>query len=120
MSCGRPLSVGMETGSGAPASSSIRLVSISALMANAPPVCRWQSVQWQQWTIIGSDVSRYRTALQQHDPVRSLVPMQACLPENADGPCYDPPGRQGARIGSETHVGRIFETRKATMFARWN
>jgi hypothetical protein len=58
MSCGLPLSVGIRTGSGAPASSAIRSVSISALSTNALPVCRWQSRQWQQWTNIGADPSR--------------------------------------------------------------
>jgi hypothetical protein len=38
-------------------------------MTKALPVCRWQSWQWQQWTNIGSDVSRYRTAPQAHLPL---------------------------------------------------
>src|SRR6185295_17640426 len=115
MSCGRPLSVGMETGWGAPASSSIRLVSISALMANAPPVWRWQSVQWQQWTNIGSDDSRNRTALQQHDPSNA----SAMGKTSVRRPCYVTRGHQALQR-ERRHVGRIFETRKATMFARWN
>jgi hypothetical protein len=58
MSCGRPLSVGIETGSGAPERSSTQSVSIIALIAKALPVCRWQSLQWQQCTNIGALVSR--------------------------------------------------------------
>ena len=53
-----PLSVGTATGSGAPDSTALRSVSISALMAKALPVWRWQSRQWQQWTIIGPVFSR--------------------------------------------------------------
>jgi hypothetical protein len=36
----------------------MRSVSISALMTKALPTWRWQSVQWQQCTNIGPDVSR--------------------------------------------------------------
>jgi hypothetical protein len=49
---------GTSTGCGSPASSSTRSASISRLITNALPVCRWQLRQWQQWTNIGSDVSR--------------------------------------------------------------
>ncbi|MDB5418861.1 MAG: hypothetical protein JWP50_2280, partial [Phenylobacterium sp.] len=35
--------------------------------------CRWQSRQWQQFTNIGPEVSRYRTAPQAHPPVNSLI-----------------------------------------------
>jgi hypothetical protein len=35
-----------------------RSVSITALTANALPVCRWQSLQWQQLTNIGADPNR--------------------------------------------------------------
>jgi hypothetical protein len=58
MSCGRPLSVGIETDSGSPDSTAIRSVSIRALSTKALPVCRWQSRQWQQCTNMGADVSR--------------------------------------------------------------
>jgi hypothetical protein len=53
MSCGRPLSVGIDVGWSMPARSSIRSVSTSALITKALPVCLWQSRQWQQWTNIG-------------------------------------------------------------------
>src|SRR5690606_11408424 len=46
----------------------MRDVSISALIANAPPVCCWQSVQWQQCVNIGRDVSRKRTAPHEQPP----------------------------------------------------
>ena len=39
-----------------------------ALMTKAEPVWRWQSLQCQQWTIIGALVSRYRTAPQAQPP----------------------------------------------------
>ena len=58
MSCGRPLSVGIEMGFGVPDRIAMFDVSISALIAKALPAWRWQSRQWQQWTKSGSDVSR--------------------------------------------------------------
>jgi hypothetical protein len=58
MSCGRPLSVGMRIGATSPERTSMRSVSIRALMAKALPAWRWQSRQWQQWTNIGPVVSR--------------------------------------------------------------
>ena len=42
------------TGSIRPDSSSTSLVSTTALTANAPPLSRWHSLQWQAWTIIGA------------------------------------------------------------------
>jgi hypothetical protein len=57
MSCGRPLSVGTVEGAGSPEASSMRSVSISALITKALPVCRWQSRQWQQCTNIGFELS---------------------------------------------------------------
>ena len=37
---------------------STRSASISRLITNALPVCRWQLRQWQQWTKSGSEASR--------------------------------------------------------------
>ena len=43
---------------GSPESSSIRSVSMIALMTKALPVCDWQYKQWQQCTNIGAEVNR--------------------------------------------------------------
>jgi hypothetical protein len=56
--CMLPSSRGASTGCGSPATSSTRSASISRLITNALPVCRWQFRQWQQWVNIGSDLSR--------------------------------------------------------------
>jgi len=56
--CPRPLFDGVTTGSGCPDSTSTRLDSISALIANAAPVSRWHQRQWQQWTNSGSVAMR--------------------------------------------------------------
>jgi hypothetical protein len=48
MACGRPLSVGTGMPTVVPERTSTRDVSISALTTKALPVCRWQSLQWQQ------------------------------------------------------------------------
>jgi hypothetical protein len=48
MTCGLPLSVGTGMAIVVPDRISTRDVSISALMTKALPVCRWQSLQWQQ------------------------------------------------------------------------
>jgi hypothetical protein len=66
--CGRPLLVGSARCCVAPRSSSIRSASISAFTANAEPVWRWQSLQWQQRTNIGAPAIRYRTGPQAHPP----------------------------------------------------
>ena len=47
MSWGRPLAVGVAVGSGAPARTSIRSVSMIPFSTKALPVCLWQSRQWQ-------------------------------------------------------------------------
>jgi hypothetical protein len=38
------------------------------LSTKADPVCRWQFKQWQQWTNIGKEVSRYRSSPQAQPP----------------------------------------------------
>jgi hypothetical protein len=58
MWCGRPLSVGIATGAGSRPDTTTRSASTRALIANALPVWRWQSRQWQQCTNIGADVRR--------------------------------------------------------------
>src|SRR5271166_436639 len=73
MVCGVPLSAGTGTASVSPESLSIRSVSISALMTKALPVCLWHSRQWQQWTNIGFDLSRYRTQPQAQPPSSSRI-----------------------------------------------
>src|SRR5262249_44161981 len=77
MSWGCPLSVGIDVASGAAPRSSMRSVSMIALMTKALPVWRWHILQWQQWTNIGADVSRYRTAPQEQPPVMAGVYGQA-------------------------------------------
>src|SRR5262249_45083236 len=77
MSCGCPLSVGIDVGSGAAPRRSMRSVSMIALMTKALPVWRWHNMQWQQWTNIGADVSRYRTAPQEQPPV--IPPMERSI-----------------------------------------
>jgi hypothetical protein len=56
--CATPLSVGTLTNSCSPCRTLIALNSISAWCANGPPVSRWQRVQWQQCTNIGSGSNR--------------------------------------------------------------
>jgi hypothetical protein len=52
------LSDGVITGSGDPLSVSTSALSTRALITNALPVSVWHEVQWQQWTNIGSRLSR--------------------------------------------------------------
>ena len=56
---------------------STNFFSIQTLITNGPPVTRWQSRQWQAWTINGLAVSSYRMALQAHPPFRVIVPPRA-------------------------------------------
>ena len=56
--CPRPLADGVNTSSGVPDRSVMRVASIMALMTKALPVSRWHQLQWQQCTIIGALVSR--------------------------------------------------------------
>jgi hypothetical protein len=43
------------------------------LTTKALPVWRWHSRQWQQWTNIGFDWSRYRTAPQAEPPSKWII-----------------------------------------------
>jgi hypothetical protein len=52
---------GTVTSAISPSSNATRSASINALMTNADPVWHWHFVQWQQCTINGSDIMRYRT-----------------------------------------------------------
>jgi len=61
----QPLSVrALVIGSGAPEEFPRDAASISCIRTNALPVCRWQSLQWQQCTNIGALFIRKRTAPQ--------------------------------------------------------
>src|SRR5262245_29312381 len=80
--CGLPSSRGTSTGTVSPLRTCTWSLSITMLMTNALPVCRWQFKQWQQCTNIGLAVSRYRTDLQAHSLLsveRVIVPFSFSL-----------------------------------------
>src|ERR1041385_2580999 len=106
MRCMPPRSRGTSIACGSPASSSIRSPSISKLITNALPVCRWQFRQWQQWTNIGSDMSRYRTSPQAHPP--SLRPGKAALPVRlVVGDLLAVPGELSAATPAGAHLEQV-------------